>query len=489
MKKILLFIFESIFGMYLVMNVSNIILYANENTEVEYEDCNLDVSGSMNQKSDDSKPDNVLSNSVDNFNLTDNNEESNSTKNDDGNFVSNKSHESEEQIIDKGWNEDKTKYYDGEKYVQGKYFVKEDSSYYYFDAEGIVSRNLWIQSELGKEYYGIDGKQALGKTFILNTFYYFDLNTGLMKTGLQNQNYYNPDGTIYYGQKKIGRYWYYFKPGSGEMAKGIVTIPAKYNKEGSKIVGYDFNGHMLYGLKKVDGYNYYFCSGSGALQTGFQIVPANANNGKEIVAYFETNGKMYIGTKNVGKITISTDNDGSIISTKVNSVPYYAQNDPRWAYNIIGGYYFSGTGCLPTVMTSVVNYYFGTSYTPIEVGKVLHYKGYFNTDSLMGTSSDAWLWAMNDYYRKDCKNNLSYNDIVNNLRMGKLIAGAVGPGTFVNPGYTHAILLFGLNDRGQTYVYDPLHSNRNGWYYLSDIYNQRSTAPEDQLGGGPFYAI
>lgn len=349
--------------------------------------------------------------------------------------------------------------------------------------------NGWYVSETGdQEYYGADGLQCLGKTQIGDTFYYFNLETGIKETGFINNCYYDNDGKIYYGQKLIDGHWYYFSPSDGHMWIGFATIPKEYNKEGEKTAYYDSNGWIVNGLHKIGDYYYYFDMADGCMLTGFQVVSAKANNGIEKVAYFESNGRMFIGSKNVGKATIKTDSTGTIISTTIHGLPYYAQNDPRWAYTVIGGYFFSGTGCAPTVITSIVNYYLNTNLTPYQIGSELHRLGYFNTDGLAGTSSDCWNWVSNNY-GFNIKNNLGFNDIINALKTGKLVAGAVGPGTFVNPGYTHEILLSGINELGQTYVYDPLHSGRNDWYYISDIWNQRSTAWEDNLNGGPFYAM
>lgn len=308
--------------------------------------------------------------------------------------------------------------------------------------------NGWYVSETGdQEYYGADGLQCLGKTQIGDIFYYFNLETRIKETGFINNCYYDNDGKIYYGQKLIDGHWYYFSPSDGHMWIGFATIPKEYNKEGEKTAYYDSNGWIVNGLHQIGDY-YYFDMADGCMLTGFQVVSAKANNGIEKVAYFESNGRMFIGSKNVGKATIKTDSTGTIISTTIHGLPYYAQNDPRWAYTVIGGYFFSGTGCAPTVITSIVNYYLNTNLTPYQIGSELHRLGYFNTDGLAGTSSDCWNWVSNNY-GFNIKNNLGFNDIVNALKTGKLVAGAVGPGTFVNPGYTHEILLSGINELGQ----------------------------------------
>lgn len=59
----------------------------------------------------------------------------------------------------------------------------------------------------------------------------------------------------------------------------------------------------------------------------------------------------------------------------------------------------------------------------------------------------------------------------------------------MNPGYTHEILVFGINEKNQTYVYDPLDSSKNGWYDISYIWNVQSTDPYDCASGVPFHAI
>ena len=75
------------------------------------------------------------------------------------------------------------------------------------------------------------------------------------------------------------------------------------------------------------------------------------------------------------------------------------------------------------------------------------------------------------------------------LLKGNIVVGAVGPGTFVNPGYTHELLLYGLDENGYCNVYDPLDRYKNGKYHLSTIYNQRSFDGIDNVDGGPFYSL
>lgn len=69
------------------------------------------------------------------------------------------------------------------------------------------------------------------------------------------------------------------------------------------------------------------------------------------------------------------------------------------------------------------------------------------------------------------------------------MATSVGPGTFVEPGYSHELLLFGIDANGYVNVYGPYDISKNGKYHISTIWNQRSTYLGDNYNGGPFFAL
>ncbi|KRM20431.1 putative exported protein [Ligilactobacillus hayakitensis DSM 18933 = JCM 14209] len=108
-----------------------------------------------------------------------------------------------------------------------------------------------------------------GQQKINGSWYFFDKNSGRMKTGFQEikgQNktvYYNTQGKMQYGQQYINGSWYLFDEKSGAMKTGFQEI-----KDQNKTVYYNNQGKMQYGLQKINGKEYYFDKFSGAMATG-----------------------------------------------------------------------------------------------------------------------------------------------------------------------------------------------------------------------------
>lgn len=179
-----------------------------------------------------------------------------------------------------------------------------------------------------------------------------------------------------------------------------------------------------------------------------------------------------------------------MVNTKASweGVSYYCQNDGRWAWNVVGNYYFGGSGCVPTTVTMIVNTINGTNYTPNQVGQILHNAGYFNTSSI-GTGSESWQFVANKF-GLSYKNNLNVELAKQELLKGNMIAAAVGGGKFCPwNGVTHEILLFGLDAQGYTTVYDPYTSSRNGRVHISEVFNHPSWDSGDRKNGGPFFSL
>ena len=246
---------------------------------------------------------------------------------------------------------------------------------------------------------------------------------------------------------------------------------------------------MVHGEKQIDGAIYYFDPDSGALSTGFQSVDAKDSlSGTAKMAFYEDNGQLFIGERMFQDIYFNTDANGNIISTSLNGVPYFNQRDPRWLYTYIGGYSFGSSGCVPTTATMIINFFKGTNYLPTDIGNLLYQLGYFN-GSALGTSSDCWSFV-SSHYGLGYRNNLGYDGIIQALKDGMMVAGAVGYGTWCPWwGTTHEILMFGIDEQGYTTVYDPYELSRCGRYHVSEVFNQRSTDPFDNLNGGPFFAL
>lgn len=204
--------------------------------------------------------------------------------------------------------------------------------------------------------------------------------------------------------------------------------------------------------------------------------------------YYDNLGRRQTGTFKIDKVTYNTDSNGFITKASWEGVSYYCQNDGRWAWNVVGNYYFGGSGCVPTTVTMIVNTINGTNYTPNQVGQILHNAGYFNTGSI-GTGGESWQFVANKF-GLSYKNNLNVESAKQELLKGNMIAAAVGGGKFCPwNGVTHEVLLFGLDAQGYTTVYDPYTSSRNGRVHISEVFNHPSWDSGDTKNGGPFFSL
>ena len=152
------------------------------------------------------------------------------------------------------------------------YYEEATGKSYYFDYDGIMQKNRWVNIDYSDEiegfidwfYVGSDGVVYTGWHKIKNTWYYFDETYGNMATGWQKINkkwyYFNKSGAMQIGWKKVSGKWYYFNSG-GAMQTSWKKISGKW---------YYFNksGAMTTGWQKINKKWYYFES-SGAMKTGW----------------------------------------------------------------------------------------------------------------------------------------------------------------------------------------------------------------------------
>lgn len=254
---------------------------------------------------------------------------------------------------------------------------------------------------------------------------------------------------------------------------------------GNYNVIYDNNGNILKGLQIYLGHAYYLNLETGAIQTGF----VDGLDGK--VYYCNEEGWIQTGEFTVGKVTVITDKRGSILKSDVGSVPYFNQKDSRWANTKIGLGTVGSTGCAMNVMTSIVNYLKNTTYTPVDVGKVMYGAGYYNK-KVQGTLGTAWPY-MAQYYDLDFQIVPTAELAEQALKKGYLIAAGMGVSEFTgySSAYTHEILYYGYNGNGYTNVYDPNNISLNGTYTLSHLYaaGMGSWDPDDKYLGTSYFAI
>lgn len=349
--------------------------------------------------------------------------------------------------LTEGWSSDSLQYVKDGAYVTNS-FAEIDGQKYYFDENG--------NKVTGFKTIGADS-------------YYFN-ESGMMQTGLQVLHDQETGIAVYSLRKEDGKLHYYLE--NGAAYSGMINLEGK--------VYYFDNGLQSVGEKQANGYWYNFKE-DGSLSVGFVNIGNSAK-------YYDNLGRRQTGTFTIDKVTYNTDSNGFITKASWEGVSYYCQNDGRWAWNVVGNYYFGGSGCVPTTVTMIVNTINGTNYTPNQVGQILHNAGYFNTGSI-GTGSESWQFVANKF-GLSYKNNLNVELAKQELLKGNMIAAAVGGGKFCPwYGVTHEILLFGLDAQGYTTVYDPYTSSRNGRVHISEVFNHPSWDSGDKRNGGPFFSL
>lgn len=335
--------------------------------------------------------------------------------------------------------------------------------------DGAYVTNSFAEIDGQKYYFDENGNKVTGFKTIGTDSYYFN-DSGMMQTGLQVLHDQETGIAVYSLRKEDGKLHYYLE--NGAAYSGMINLEGK--------VYYFDNGLQSVGEKQANGYWYNFKE-DGSLSVGFVNIGNSAK-------YYDNLGRRQTGTFTIDKVTYNTDSNGFITKASWEGVSYYCQNDGRWAWNVVGNYYFGGSGCVPTTVTMIVNTINGTNYTPNQVGQILHNAGYFNTGSI-GTGSESWQFVANKF-GLSYKNNLNVELAKQELLKGNMIAAAVGGGKFCPwNGVTHEILLFGLDAQGYTTVYDPYTSSRNGRVHISEVFNHPSWDSGDKRNGGPFFSL
>lgn len=335
--------------------------------------------------------------------------------------------------------------------------------------DGAYVTNSFAEIDGQKYYFDENGNKVTGFKTIGTDSYYFN-ESGMMQTGLQVLHDQETGIAVYSLRQEDGKLHYYLE--NGAAYNGMINLDGK--------IYYFDKGLQSVGEKQANGYWYNFKE-DGSLSVGF----VNMGNSAK---YYDNLGRRQTGTFKIDKVTYNTDSNGFITKASWEGVSYYCQNDGRWAWNVVGNYYFGGSGCVPTTVTMIVNTINGTNYTPNQVGQILHNAGYFNTSSI-GTGGESWQFVANKF-GLSYKNNLNVESAKQELLKGNMIAAAVGGGKFCPwNGVTHEILLFGLDAQGYTTVYDPYTSSRNGRVHISEVFNHPSWDSGDKKNGGPFFSL
>ena len=298
---------------------------------------------------------------------------------------------------------------------------------------------------------------------------------------VRGREIYDPDSDAWY--------WLDADHNGAKAVSKDVWMPYVYQNEkpGStdgKWVRYDEYGRMIKGEQYDPVRNgwYYFDVITGMMCKGWAEL-----NGNDVY-YDPVTGKLTYGTFIADGIVYTAGFNAAIVECIIPDAQYYSQIDPRWASVVIGSGSIHDNGCSCCVATTIFNYYKGTSYTPVDVANLFHSWGHYNSSNGHGTDSGVWRLAA-QHFDLTFHNSLSYEETCRQLLRGNMVSACVTNGIFVQGAWSHNILLLGLTQQKQTYVFDPLHPDRNGWYSVWDIYQQRSTDPVDCIDGGPWIAL
>lgn len=134
------------------------------------------------------------------------------------------------------------------------------------------------------------------------------------------------------------------------------------------------------------------------------------------------------------------------------NVPYYNQNDPRWAklsYGTDGSKQVWENGCAIVVLAMIDAYYSGHSTQPKDIIDWAGNQYYLHQQGTSWSIFPAFGQAYG-YEVQELGNHLEAAKLA--LDQGKLVVVSVGPGTFTQAG--HIMLLRGHQD-GRVFINDP----------------------------------
>lgn len=276
------------------------------------------------------------------------------------------------------------------------------------------------------------------------------------------------------GSQQVNGYWYYYYPETGYQAQGMLQVP-----DGDGVRYFRSDGRHARGRVTIGNDLYCFDDGSGYRVENRFVTSGNT------ITFYGSDGKALRSGFTRNNIEFTPDSSGNIVKAVINGLIFYMQTDPSWAGAYVNGYTFVATGCVPSVLASIVNRLTGYSVTPLSLGRLLAAHGYMNSYNLGAGGSGVIFVASS--YGMHCEALGSVDAAARILRTGGLIALAVNPGYFVSGG-THELLVYGY-DNGYVWVHDPYYSGNDGKYTLSFLFSQLSSDGYDRESGGPVFGF
>ncbi|MBF0713624.1 N-acetylmuramoyl-L-alanine amidase [Gemella sp. GH3] len=346
--------------------------------------------------------------------------------------------------------------------------------WYYSDANGVVTKAENRDSQIKNGLV-----QENGKTYLYKNG---EKQSDVLETINGKQYYFEPASwgsnmaISKWSRSEKTNIWYY------SDANGVVT---KAENRDSQIKN---------GLVQENGKTYLYKNGVKQSDV-LEII-----NGKQY--YFEPaswGSNMAISKWSRSEKTniwYYSDANGVVTQTKAeepqtnsnNYVTYYKQNDPSWGYRRYGRWTLAAAGCVPTSLSMAIS----TLKTPVKPYELADYlynnTNYFNKSGI-GTLSQAVPQTLSRYglnYRLITSSDQLKRELAN----GHIIYAAVGNSAFVSPGYTHAVILRGIDSNGNTTVYNPVSKYGVNKYNYNFVWQSKSWDKDDYINGStPMIAI
>lgn len=363
-------------------------------------------------------------------------------------------------------------------------------SNYYFDDNGVMAVNQWIEGK----WVGADGRYTgvrnnVGWVTDNGRTCYYDRNSQKVYGWLtvSGKKYYlnSSTGALQYGWFKVGNYTYYADK------KGIIQTSKWMGKKYLKS-----SGAMATGWLTINGKRYCFDSKTGEKKTGWvkkgkSYYYMDKNGVKQVNSWI--NGKYYVGSKGaraagVTKIGskyyyFSRKNGGELLKgwIKYGSDLYYAHSTKgylfvnKW-FTKGSNKYYAGADCalyrgLKTISGKI--YYFNMTNGRMSKSVMTKIGGstyYFGSDGAAAASK--WVKYKSKYYYFENNGKMAVSKWV-----GKYYVGADGA-------RTDRQLTVGLQTiNGKKYCYDSDGKQMTGWQTVSGSKYYFSTADGAALTG------
>lgn len=291
--------------------------------------------------------------------------------------------------------------------------------------------------------------------------------------------YEKADGTYATGLQFIGSNLYYFDPDTGCMMTDLLLDHPQIQKK----YYFGLDGKACQGMVSVHGQTRVF-------DQNYQMLTSCTYVSRNGTAFFlDGQGQIDLGVQRIGSVILTPGSDGTIQKSAFTSVYRYMQTDPRWGDVIFTNISFSQLGCVPTVMSCILNTLTPASTTPLELGYALQAAGYLSGDVFgskpLGTVTDGIPWLA-EKYGLVCHSYMTLEESRAILKAGGMISLTAGPGLFASTSIDHQILVYGYDENGMVYVHDPYDSSRSGLYSLEIVYAQKSAYSEADEAGSVF---